>query len=166
MHYYHYYYPQKDKKLHLIKSQIELLKLLACGYTLNEIANLTQKTYDNIKKRTQLLYKKFAVNSRQELIIKAKKEGFIVRDDISSRFKIRFNKTKFKAKNKPEFTLTDFETKLLKYKSQGFKCAEIIDKLGLWSYYGLKQKEFYLCAKMNCSNILEAVFYAKKLGII
>lgn len=48
-HYYHC--PNKPNKIKAIKSQIELLKLLASGMTLREIAEKTGKKYNNIKKK-------------------------------------------------------------------------------------------------------------------
>ncbi len=87
-HYYHY--PNKPNKIKAIKSQIELLKLLASGMTLREIAEKTGKKYNNIKKRTQLLYLKFNASSRKDLIRIAKKEGFISHKDITNKFRKRF----------------------------------------------------------------------------
>lgn len=164
-HYYHY--PNKPNKIKAIKSQIELLKLLASGMTLREIAEKTGKKYNNIKKRTQLLYLKFNASSRKDLIRIAKKEGFISHKDITNKFRKRFvknietlNTTSLKIE------LTEREIKHLQLKSQGVKQKDLIEQLGLWSYYGLKQKEFHICTKLNCKNFLEAIFIAKSMEII
>ncbi len=99
-----------------------MLKLLASGMTLREIAEKTGKKYNNIKKRTQLLYLKFNASSRKDLIRIAKKEGFISHKDITNKFRKRFvknietlNTTSLKIE------LTEREIKHLQLKSQGVK---------------------------------------------
>lgn len=59
-------------QINVRKSEIELLKFLATGKTIKECAVYLNKKYYNIQKRTQLLYKKFGVNDRKELIKKNK----------------------------------------------------------------------------------------------
>ena len=48
-----YFNFQRKEKIKLINSQKELLKILAQGYTLNEIAKIFNCSSDNIKKRTK-----------------------------------------------------------------------------------------------------------------
>ena len=48
-----YFNFQQKEKIKLINSQKELLKILAQGYTLNEIAKIFNCSRDNIKKRTK-----------------------------------------------------------------------------------------------------------------
>ena len=50
---------ETQPSIRLVKSQLELLLLLAKGFTLKEIAKNSNCTTDNIKKRTHKLYKKF-----------------------------------------------------------------------------------------------------------
>lgn len=166
MHDYFYYFPQKSHKITLIKSQLELLKLLAGGLTLKEIAEKTGKKLNNIKKRVQLLYEKLDVNNRHDLITIALKNNFISHKNVTNRFRKRFSKIKIQNKTIKNVELSEREIKLLKLKSQCLSQAELIEELGLWSYYGLKQLQFYVCKKMECKNILEAVFIAKRLEII
>lgn len=167
MHDYSYYFPTKTPQFHIIKSQKELLKLLASGLTLREIAVLTNKKLNNIKKRVQLLYKKFEVNSRQKLISAAIKKGLISTYDVTKRFKKRF--TRIKSDNKKIIqcpNLSERELKLLKLRAQNIKQTILIEQLNLWSYYGLKQLEFHVCEKFETENILQAICIAKKLEII
>ncbi len=49
----------KEKKITLIKSQYDLLLSLASGLTINQIAKKFDKKENDIKKRTQNLYRKF-----------------------------------------------------------------------------------------------------------
>lgn len=84
---------KKEKKYRLTKSQLELLKLLASGQTVNEIAGCLDKKYDNIKKRVQNLYKKFNVQNRCELIYRAIKVKLISTKDIKPQFRKRFIKS-------------------------------------------------------------------------
>ena len=119
---YFYYFPTKPSKLHIIKSQEELLKLLASGLTLREIADRTGKKVNNIKKRVQLLYQKFDVQSRQELISVAIKKEFISHKDVAKKFRKRFLKAKFdkmKIIKKPD--LSERELKLLQLRAQNIR---------------------------------------------
>lgn len=59
---------KKKQELRLVKSQLELLKLLASGLTIQEIATKLNKKYENIKKRTQNLYFKLGAVDRYWLI--------------------------------------------------------------------------------------------------
>lgn len=164
---YFYYFPKKPQKLHITTSQKDLLILLATGLTLKEIAQKSEKKLNNIKKRVQLLYIKFDVNSRRELINQAIKNNFISCKDVSKKFRKRFGKSKPEEKyiNK-NINLSDKELKLLILKSQNIKQSEQIKLLGLWSYYGLKQLEYHVCEKFECEKLIEAVFIAKNFGIL
>ena len=67
---------KKDEQMKLIKSQIELIKMLARGYTLQETADKMNLKYCNLQKRTQLLYKKFGCKQPQ----RAYRKGFGTED--------------------------------------------------------------------------------------
>ena len=82
----------KEKELRITSSQLSLLQILASGATIQEAALLSGKKYDNIKKRTNNLYKKFKVTNRADLIRKAINAGLISTKDVKVRFKKRFIK--------------------------------------------------------------------------
>ena len=76
-----YFPPEKDEDFVLRKSQIELLNQLAKGDTIKETAERMKLKYYNLQKQTQLLYKKFKVKNRTELIQKALNRNIIAHCD-------------------------------------------------------------------------------------
>lgn len=79
-------------KINICKGELKLIKLLASGNTLKEIAKKTEKTYNNIHKQTQYLYNKFNVHDRRALIQSAISQQIISTSDIKNKFKKRFTK--------------------------------------------------------------------------
>ena len=96
--------------------QTELIKALATGATIKEIAENLKSNYNNIQKRTQLLYKKFEANNRLELITNAISNKIITIRDVKKRFRKRFNrKTEIEPIPKPKEPLTEQEINYLKF---------------------------------------------------
>lgn len=154
------------KTFTLTTSQQALLVWLASGMTIAKIAELSGKTFNNIQKRTQLLYKKFNAKNRQELISKALKLRLISSKEIKSLFKKRFIKLKKEEIKEPNTIISIQEWQYIKLKSRGANINELIEGCRLWSYYGLKGLEYDICKKFNCATIIEALCIAKKFGII
>lgn len=167
--YYKYYFPENNKnnKTKIIKSQLELLKFLAAGYTLKEIAQKTNKKYYNIQKRTQNLYKKFWVDNRSDLICKSIEEGILSTRDVKQLFKKRFTKITIKEKEiKLLEPLSNRAMLFLKLKSVGKSDNEIIKLLNLYGTYPIWEIKRELYYKFDCDNMLQVINKAFKLEII
>lgn len=155
----------KPKTMTLMRSQLDLLRLLATGMSLREIAEIMGKTYNNIHKRTNLLYEKFWVNSRKELIEEALKQNFIKNKDVKNRFRERFvKKSDTQMIVKAELTLK--EVKFLLLKKEGALQKEIMKQLDLWSFYQYRQIRSRILDKLECKNLNQAVCILSKLEII
>ena len=160
-----FFYPQVELKV--IKSQQELIKLLACGYTLKEIANKTNKKYFNIQKRTQKLYEKFGVNNRGDLIRKAIEYKIITTKDIKPLFKKRFTRIKNSIYEiKLLAPLSERAFNFLKLKSSGKSDSEIIQIMGLYGTYPIWEIKRELYSKLDSTNILQVIYKPVKLEII
>lgn len=153
--------------MNLIKSQHDLLKLLATGATLKEIAQQSGVKYNTIKTRTKLLYKIFEVNNRKDLIFKTLKLKIILYTDIKPKFRKRFVKS-IKRDKIPylQETLTHKEITYLLLKACGMKGYEIIESMHLASKYHERYIRNLICYKLNARNITHAVTNAIILGII
>lgn len=156
----------KEKELTLTSSQLRLLQILASGATIQEAALHSGKKYDNIKKRTNNLYKKFKVTNRADLIRKAINAGFISTKDVKTRFKKRFIKREILPEILQEQGLTEEELRYLSLVSEGKTQKEIIALMGLCSDYMGQYLKKCICGKLNCKNITEAVRVAFVLKII
>ena len=140
----------------LIKSQLCLLKELAKGKTLKDTATDLRISYNNLQKRTQLLYKKFNVHTRKELIIK----------DVSKKFRKRF----IKISNKIDFTIQNLNYKLspqeqafLFLASKGKKEYQIRKILNLKGKYHSHCIKELILWKLNSKNMVEAIIKYYKL---
>lgn len=164
-------YEQKQHKIKLINSQLELLKMLASGKTLKEISTIMNKSYYNIQKRTQLLYKKFDVNNRKKLILRAISEKLITNKDITMLFRRRFGKYKFKKAgieinyNKIQ-SLNEIEYYYLIFYSFGLPEVKIREKMNLYNTYTTLWIRNDICNKLNVENMIQALYVAKILNII
>lgn len=170
LEYFNRIYEQRYKKrpLVLTKKQRDLLLLLAQGLTLKEIALQAGKTYNNMKKRTQCLYKKFQVKNRYELIRKAIGEKLLTTKEVKPKFRKRFI-----PKEKPlvispigsEY-LTVREITYLKLAGAGKTDSEIIKLMGLYGTYPIWEIKRSIKGYLNCKNITQAIYIAKTLEII
>lgn len=74
-----------DEKISLRDSEIEIIQLLAKGLDFKEIAAKTHYAEKSIPKIKDRLFKKFTVNSVQELITKMSTNGFPVKEEIKQK---------------------------------------------------------------------------------
>ncbi len=166
------YYEQlisKEESITIIGSQVELLKVLAKGYTLKVTAEKLNTSYNNIQKRTQLLYKKFNVNNRQNLISVALKFNIIPYSAVTNKFRERFcKKSRLYEYAEPVLKepLTEMEIEYLKLSSQGKRKNEIIEELNLLNMNYCNYVLSQVCRKLNSKNITQAVSNAFRLNII
>lgn len=158
---------KKDEQMKLIKSQIELIKMLARGYTLQETADKMNLKYCNLQKRTQLLYKKFGVNSRKELIEKALEQKIIKTSDISNKYRRRFLKYQ-DADAQPQLIepLTDLEKQYIRLIIAGESKQMIVKKLHVLNIHFCNHIQNCICYKLNAKNILQAAIFAYKLQLL
>lgn len=158
------------QNIKVINSQIILIKMLASGITLQEAAYNLNTTHNNIKKRTQNLYKKFGVNSRKTLIIKCIRAKIISYKDIKYRFRKRFIESVLKDKpaedNKVIINLTKEEINVLKLLVAGYKRKQIIECLGFYNMYYCNYVIDCICRKLRADNIMSALIICIKNGII
>ncbi len=143
-------------KIKVLKTQEELLFLLATGKTLKQIAIETNKTYNNIKKRTQALYKKFEVTNRSDLIAKAIACRILINEDVQRRFKKRFIKPEKLKKSGSCSELTEREMQYLKLAAAGKTQKEIIQIMDLCSTFTAQYIRGCICAKLNGKNLAQA----------
>ncbi|MBP3923746.1 response regulator transcription factor [bacterium] len=165
-----YFPPEKDEDFVLRKSQIELLNQLAKGDTIKETAERMNLKYYNLQKRTQLLYKKFNVKTRKELISKAIKYKIIKTSAITPKFRKRFLKNMpveiEPLPTKPRFKLEDDEITLLKLSATGATRKEITKQMHLYNVYAANCIASRACYNLYASNITQAVAIAKVLNLI
>ena len=156
----------QDIKLN--KTQIILLKILATGHSLKEIAQVLGVSYNTVKTRTKLLYKKFEVSNRADLIHKALDLKLLSRKDIKSKFYKKFILKKIDVKTQANLTeaLTPQEITYLKHSAHGMTANEIIETMNLTGIYHAKYLKWSVCYKLNSNNITEAAYNAQVLGII
>jgi len=161
-----------NKNIKFINSQIELIKTLAKGYTIQECAIIMGKNYYDIQKRIQLLHSKLNVNNRKELIKKAIKLEIIKTVDISKRFRKRFFKIK---KNKllpinkvlkTSIELSNIEIEFLKLYSKGYSMSKIGKILGLKGQYHINCINYNICNSIGVANLKIATIFAYKLNIL
>ena len=162
---------ETQPSIRLVKSQLELLLLLAKGFTLKEIAKNSNCTTDNIKKRTHKLYKKFKVSSRKELIQEAISLKVIQYKNISKKFRDRFFNTKkescfdsFDATINEE--LTPLEINVLILAAANLKKEEIIAKLSFPNMHYCNYIFYEIFKKLKTKTISESILKAIKLDII
>lgn len=150
----------------LIKSQLCLLKELAKGKTLRDTALNLHISYYNLQKRTQLLYKKFNVHTRKELIIKAIERKIISTKDVSIKFRKRFikvsNKIDFTAQNL-NYKLSPQEQAFLFLAGKGKKEYQIRNILNLKGKYHSHCIKELILWKLNSKNMAEAIIKYYKL---
>ena len=162
---------QQNEKIKLINSQKELLKILAQGYTLNEIAKIFNCSHDNIKKRTKRLYKKFNAKNRKELIQKAIKLKFLGYKDISYKFRKRFLKKDINISSKINVPdniepLNESEMKIFNLAVKGYTKKEIVKELNLLNMHSCNVSFYIILRKLKAENITNAVCIAIKSGLI
>ncbi len=162
---------QKPIKVRLIRSQINLILLLATGMTLKEIAIKEGKQENNIKKRTQNLYKKFLVANRKDLILKAIKQKIIKFKDISPKFRKRFFReneiyNNFYSDITIKEELNAEEIKILTLLSKGFTKKQIIKELRYINIHYYNMILYGIFAKLHVENKIQAVYMAIKNKII
>lgn len=160
------------KPFKLVNSQKELIKALAKGYTLKETAHIMKLSYYNLQKRTQLLYKKFNVHNRNDLIKKAIEYKFISNKDVSNKFretlllrnKIHFNFDRENPKIRLDFY--DLELKYIKLYAQGKTTKEIIKELHLFGKYQARCIRDNICYKLSVRSLNKAIIILTKFNII
>lgn len=151
----------------MTKSQFTLLKHLATGATLKEIARKLNISHNTVKTRTKLLYKKFRVNNRKDLIFHALQLRIIPYSFVKPKFRKRFIK-RIEPRQIPSLQdpLSQEEITYLLLKSCSMKIYEIIETMHLVSVYHERYIHNLVCSKLNAKNIIQAVTNAKILGII
>lgn len=155
-----------EKSIKVIDSQLNLIKLLAKGDTIKEIALKTNAEYWAIQKRTQLIYKKFGVKNRLALITKAIEQSLIKTEDVSQKFHERF--VKMPEGVKPELIekLARRELMFLFLWSLGCRKKKVMELLNLPNLYFCNYLITEICKKLNAKNITQAVIFAYKLKLI
>ena len=164
------YFPPEKEVYVVRKSQVELLNQLAKGDTIKETAEQMNLKYYNLQKRTQLLYKKFNVKTRRELISKAIKHKIIKTSAITPKFRKRFLKNmpvKIEPlPTKPRYKLEYDEITLLKLSATGATRKEIAEQMHLYNVYVANCIAGRACYNLYASNITQAVAIAKALNLI
>lgn len=158
----------RNNEIKIINSQLVLIKELAKGDTLNNIAISLNIKYYNLQKRTQNLYKKFAVNNRKELIYKALKENVITTKDISKKFRKRFlkNLDSINLPKSEKYFLSSQEVIYLILKSQGFTEVEIREIMGLKGKYHSFCIANSILMKLDVKNFVQALVKYYNMGNI
>lgn len=150
----------------IIISQSILLKLLASGITLKQAARKLGVKYNTIKTRTRVLYAKFNVDNRKDLISKAIELNILSPDDVKFKFYKRFCSLPINSKPTFKETLNQEEIHYLKLASQGLSAKDIIQKMSLTGIYHARYINLSICYKLDAKNITQAVANAKFLEII
>ena len=155
-------------KFRLIKTQEELLKTLAKGFTLKETAEFLGLTYFNLQKRTALLYKKLDVHDRYSLISKALKLKLIRMSDVKQKFRNRFVKQDVSLPTVSLLTkqLTEQELEYLILLANGCTKNEIQEKMNILNIHFCNYIQEEICKKLNAKNMRHAVWIASVLKII
>lgn len=165
-----YFPPEKAEDFVLRKSQLELLKRLAQGYTIKQIAERMNLKYYNVQKRTQLLYKKFKVKNRTELIQKVLNLKIISHCDLTPRFRKRFfNKPVQIPQDEPprlRYPLSEQEITFLKFSATGATRNEIVEQMHLLNLNFANCIAGRACFNLGARNITEAVAIAYRLKLI
>lgn len=145
-------------KKSLRKSQLVLLKLLASGMTMKEIAVLLNISSNTAKTRLKTLYKKFGVISRAGLIKRALKFNIIKSTDVKSRFRKRFSKKDYNIEDAGIYEpLTEEEIKYINLICLGKSQKEIIKSIPLSGIFHARVLAITICSKLNAKNITHAV---------
>lgn len=155
-------------KIEINKRQEELIRLLAKGFTLKEIAKILNATYYSIQKRTQVLYKKFSVNKRAELIDVAVANNIISYADLTGRYRKRFVKPikiKISKVNLSE-PLTEQELQYMKLLADGKRKKDIMKEMKLLNINSCNHLQDSMCKKLNAKNKTQALFFACILKLI
>jgi len=144
----------EDKPITLISSQLQLLKTLAKGETLVKTAEILNITYESVRKRTKLLYKKFSVHNRLELIRKAVELNFLSTREVTAKFRARFVKFGLNlfTKNK-NIPLTAQELYYLYLKFQGKTAKHIAEEMKLYGVFQVQYIKDAICRKFEVDNI-------------
>lgn len=150
----------------IIISQSILLKLLASGITLKQAARKLGVKYNTIKTRTRVLYAKFKVDNRKDLISKAIELNILSPDDVKCKFYKRFCSLPINSKPTFEETLNQEEIHYLKLASQGLSAKDIIQNMSLTGIYHARYINLSICYKLGAKNITQAVANAKFVEII
>lgn len=165
-HYYDKFF-KNSEKIKITKKQEELIRLLAKGFTIKEIADILNLSYYNIQKRTQILHKKFNVHKRHQLIDAAIKNCIIRYADLTSRYRKRFVKFEFTV---PKVTitepLTEQELEYLKLLAKGETKKNILKEMKLLNMNFCNYIQNNICKKLNAKNRVQAVFFACILKLI
>ena len=116
---------------------------------------------------SQLLYKKFGVNSRKEVIEKALEKKIIKTSDISNKYRRRFLKYQ-DADAQPQLIepLTDLEKQYIRLIIAGESKQEIVKKLHVLNIHFCNYIQNCICYKLNAKNILQAAIFAYKLQLL
>lgn len=151
---------------YIINTQILLLKLLASGITLEQAARKLGVKYNTIKTRTRVLYAKFNVGNRKDLISKAIELNIISPNDVKFKFFKRFCSLPINCKPTFKETLNHEEIQYLKLASKGLSAKNIIQKMSLTGIYHARYINLSICYKLDAKNITQAVANANFLEII
>lgn len=145
--------------------QKNILITLAKGETLAIAAKKLNITYNNMRKQTQNLYKKFDVHNRKELILKAVELKIISTKNISGLFKKRYQHQS-STNIVPAEILNNREIEYLKLAAQGFTKEEIIKKLNILNMNFCNYIIGEICKKLNTKNITHSVYIAAYYKLI
>ena len=143
----------------LTNKQYELVILLASGITLKEIAVKLNKSYNDIRKRTLNLYKKFDVHNRLELVQFLIKTEIISTKNVTKKFRNRFIKKSIYVPETENIILLEYEEYIyLRKRGKGKTKKDIVAEMKLYSKYPLDIMDKNICYKLNCKNITQAVY--------
>ena len=150
-----------NKKFHLIKSQIELIKALAKGETLKQTAKNMGLKYFNLQKRPQLLYKKFNVTNRNALITLALDKKIITTKELTNKYRKRFTffLTGENKINCSLIKLTNEEKIFLKLYFEGNTINKIILKQPLHGKYHARCIKESICRKFELRRLNQIIKY-------
>ena len=166
----------RGEDFRVTNSQKELIKALAKGFKLRETSKIMNINYNNLQKRVQLIYKKFGVHSRQDLIYKAISQKIITTKDVTNRYRNKYIKIKQTPKTdlllkyikycSGEYKLNKLELNYLIAKLNGKSVREILEILPIYGKYHAKCIEYNIVHKLEVDSIFEAIIFLTNFEII
>lgn len=153
--------------IQLTQNELIVLKQLAKGHTLKQIAQNLNKSYHSIHQFTRRLYHKFKVTNRLKLIEKALELDIIKYANISKKFRDRFcHPERENVTIELVEPLTDEELTYLKLVIEHNTKKQIIEKLNILNINFCNYIIWNICCKLKARNITQAAYHAGVLGIL
>lgn len=156
-------------EIKLTENELIVLKELAKGDTLKQIAQNLGKSYHSIHQFTRKLYQKLKVNNRRNLIIRALELKLLTYTAISKKFRDRFCIPPKTAKEtiKLREPLTDEELAYFRLAIiQHYTKKQIIEKLNILNINFCNYIISNICYKLYARNLTQAAYHAGILGIL